>query len=66
MPKKPNSRYDRLFALIHQAARQDHLRRTVMQSAPPSPCVGHRFRDMATRSLGRAAPDQTLRDALRP
>lgn len=66
MHQSPHSRYDRLFALIHQAARQAHLRARGPCDSPPPPRHMLHFRDAAERSLGRAAADETLRRALRP
>lgn len=60
------SRYDRLFTLIHQAARQAHLR---TQGTRCDQAASHsllHLRVAAQRSLGHPSADQTLRDALRP
>lgn len=63
---QPTSRYDRLFALIHQAARQTHLRAKDTGDITPAPSTILKFRDAAERSLGCAPADETLRRALRP
>ena len=60
------SRYDRLFALIHQAARQAHLRAQSAGDITPAPSTILKFRDTAERSLGCAPADESLRRALRP
>ncbi|MDA7429023.1 hypothetical protein PGB28_11195 [Primorskyibacter aestuariivivens] len=59
------SRYDRLFALIHQAARQEHLHARRKDELPPPHAI-MQLRDAAERSLGRAPADESLRRALRP